>query len=172
MAFGEASSPSGLGISPRRITISTVGLPPGIRRLAEENKGYNLAVSLHAPDDVLRQELVPISKTIKLAEIMASADLYFDRSGRRLTFEYVLLAGVNDSPDHARRLAKLLRGRPALLNVIPYNRVAGLPYQTPSPQAEREFRNVLERAGINLKIRQRKGDQIDAACGQLRRVTA
>jgi len=171
-ALDEASSPSGLGISPRRITISTVGLPPGIRRLADENKGYNLAVSLHAPDDALRQELVPVSKTIKLAEIMASADLYFDRSGRRLTFEYVLLAGVNDSPDHARRLVKLLRGRPALLNVIPYNLVAGLPYQTPSAQAEREFRNVLEQAGINLKIRQRKGHKIDAACGQLRRVTA
>ena len=171
-ALDEASSPSGLGISPRRITISTVGLPPGIRRLAEENKGYNLAVSLHAPDDALRQELVPISKNIKLAEIMASADLYFDRSGRRLTFEYVLLAGLNDSPDHARRLAKLLRGRPALLNVIPYNLVAGLPYQTPSPQAEREFRNVLEQAGINLQFRRRKGHKIDAACGQLRRITS
>ena len=170
-AFAEASSPTGLGISRRRITISTVGLPPGIRRLAEENKGYNLAVSLHAPDDALRQELVPVSKNIKLAEIMAAADLYFDRSGRRLTYEYVLLAGVNDSPDHARRLAKLLRGRPALLNVIPYNLVAGLPYQTPSPQAEREFRGVLEKAGINLQFRQRKGDKIDAACGQLRRVT-
>lgn len=168
-ALAEASSPTGLGISARRITISTVGLPSAIRRLADENCRYNLAVSLHAPDDALRSELVKVSKNISLADILAAADQYFETSGRRLTFEYVLLAGINDQADHARRLAALLRGRTALLNVIPYNPVAGLPYQTPSTNALNRFLDILRAAGINVFVRERKGDKIDAACGQLRR---
>ena len=91
------------------------------------------------------------------------------KSGRRLTFEYVLLAELNDRPRHARQLAKLLAGRPALLNVIPYNPVAGLPYRTPSPADQRRFREILETSGVNAQFRQRKGDAINAACGQLRR---
>jgi 23S rRNA (adenine2503-C2)-methyltransferase len=168
-ALAEAGSPSGLGISARRITISTVGLPPAIHRLAEENCRYNLAVSLHAPDDALRNELVKVNKNIGLAEILNAADHYFEASGRRLTFEYVLLAGLNDRRDHARRLAQLLRGRTALVNVIPYNPVADLPYRTPSATAVNEFREVLRAAGLNVYVRERKGDKIDAACGQLRR---
>ena len=125
-ASAEASSPTGLGISPRRITISTVGLPPAIHRLAEANARYNLAVSLHAPDDELRNRLVKVNKNIGLAEILRAADHYFEASGRRLTFEYVLLAGINDSPDHARRLVALLDERAVLVNVIPYNPVAEL----------------------------------------------
>ncbi|MEX0676755.1 MAG: 23S rRNA (adenine(2503)-C(2))-methyltransferase RlmN [Pirellulales bacterium] len=168
-ALEVASSPDGLGVSPRRITISTVGLPEAIDRLAEQNARYNLAVSLHAPDDALRRELVKVSKNIRLAEILAAADRYFAASGRRLTFEYVLLAGVNDQSDHARRLAALLRGRAALLNLIPYNPVAGLPYRTPSARAVKSFLDVLRASGINVQVRERKGDKIDAACGQLRR---
>ncbi|HUG66333.1 MAG TPA: 23S rRNA (adenine(2503)-C(2))-methyltransferase RlmN [Pirellulaceae bacterium] len=170
-ALEIASSPTGLGISPRRITISTVGLPPAMRRLTKECSRYNLAVSLHAPNDELRDQLVPVNRNTGLKDILAEADSYFEASGRRLTFEYVLLGGLNDQPEHAQQLAAMLRGRPALLNVIPYNPVAGLPYQTPSPSAQRRFREILEKSGLNIQFRQRKGDEINAACGQLRRST-
>ncbi len=170
-ALDIASSPTGLGISPRRITISTVGLPPAMRRLTKECSRYNLAVSLHAPNDELRNQLVPVNRNTGLKDILAEADNYFEASGRRLTFEYVLLGDLNDQPEHAQQLAALLRGRPALLNVIPYNPVAGLPYKTPSVAAQRRFREVLEKAGLNIQFRQRKGDEINAACGQLRRST-
>jgi len=170
-ALQMASDADGLGISPRRITISTVGLPPAMRRLASDNCGYNLAVSLHAPHDALRNQLVPVNKNTGLDEILAAADEYFASSGRRLTYEYVLLAGLNDRPEHARQLAARLRSRPALLNVIPYNPVAGLPYHTPKRPDVRRFREILQEAGLNVRFRQRKGDQIDAACGQLRRST-
>jgi 23S rRNA (adenine2503-C2)-methyltransferase len=170
-ALEIASSPAGLGISPRRITISTVGLPAAMRRLTDECARYNLAVSLHAPNDDLRDQLVPVNRKTGLQAILAEADRYFEASGRRLTFEYVLLGGLNDQPEHARQLANLLRGRGALLNVIPYNPVAGLPYQTPSAAAQRRFREILEQSGLNIHFRQRKGDEINAACGQLRRST-
>jgi 23S rRNA (adenine2503-C2)-methyltransferase len=170
-ALDEASADDGLAISHRRITISTVGLPKQLHRLCEENTRYNLAVSLHAPNDELRTQIVPVNKSIGLAEVLAAADQYFDVSGRRLTFEYVLLAGVNDQPQHAHQLVELLGSRTALLNVIPYNPVAGLPYQTPSGNALNRFREILVTGGINVKFRQRKGDDINAACGQLRRST-
>ena len=158
-------------ISHRRITISTVGLPKQLLKLCEMNTRYHLAVSLHAPNDELRTRIVPVNKNIGLAEILAAADRYFDVSGRRLTFEYVLLAGLNDQPQHAHQLVDLLAGRTALLNVIPYNPVAGLPYATPSGNAVNRFRDILVAGGINVKFRQRKGDDINAACGQLRRST-
>jgi 23S rRNA (adenine2503-C2)-methyltransferase len=168
-ALATATRPDGLGISPRRVTISTVGLPAAMDRLARTQSGYHLAVSLHAPDDTLRNELVPVNRKTGLSAILAAADRYFEASGRRLTFEYVLLAGINDQPHHAAELAGLLKGRPALLNVIPYNPVAGLAYKRPTVAAVSRFREVLEGRGINVKFRQRKGDRIDAACGQLRR---
>lgn len=172
LALGEATSPTGLGISARRITISTVGLPAAMQRLADDKCHFNLAVSLHAPNDELRNRLVPVNKNIGLADILASADHYFETSGRRLTFEYVLLAEINDRAEHAEELAQRLRGRTALLNVIPYNPVAGLDYRTPSHKAQARFIEILERAGINVQVRERKGDKIDAACGQLRRSSA
>jgi 23S rRNA (adenine2503-C2)-methyltransferase len=168
-ALETAKSPDGLGISPRRITISTVGLPPAIDRLAENGVPYNLAVSLHAPNEQLRSQLVPVNEKIGIDAVLAAADRYFDSSGRRLTFEYVLLGGVNDGIEHARELAQILRHRKVLLNVIPYNPVEGLPYLMPSKRSISEFRQTLESAGINVMFRQRKGDEIDAACGQLRR---
>lgn len=168
-ALDEATREDGLGISARRITISTVGLTKAMRRLTETNPRYRLAVSLHAPNDALRQKIVPVSDKFPLADVVAEADNYFERSGRQLTFEYVLLAGLNDSPAHAAELADLLRGREAMLNVIPYNPVAGLPYETPSAAAQRAFRQTLESRGLNVHFRHRKGDAIDAACGQLRR---
>jgi 23S rRNA (adenine2503-C2)-methyltransferase len=171
-ALDLASSEKGLGISARRITISTVGLPPAIDRLARMECRYHLAVSLHAPNDELRNRLVPVNRKIGLDAVFAASDRYFEASGRRLTFEYVLLADINDRPQHAHELVARLRGRPALLNVIPYNPVAGLPYRTPSQRAIRQFREILEAANIVVQFRQRKGDKINAACGQLRRSAA
>jgi 23S rRNA (adenine2503-C2)-methyltransferase len=168
-ALDQAHREDGLGISARRITISTVGLPPAIDRLARHGQSYRLAISLHAPNDALRNQLVPVNKNIGLEAIMAAADRYFDVSGRRITFEYVLLANVNDSPDDARQLARLLAGREALLNVIPYTPVAGLPYGMPTAERRQAFRSILEQGGVRVKFRHRKGDRIDAACGQLRR---
>ena len=165
-----ASSAEGLGISPRRMTISTVGLPPAIKQLSQSAAQYNLAVSLHAANDALRNQLVPVNDKTGLRDILAAADEYFEASGRRLTFEYVLLGDVNDRAQDARELAKLLRGRPALLNLIPYNPVAGLPYRTPTTEAVEMFSAILGQQGINIQIRRRKGSRIDAACGQLRRM--
>ena len=169
-ALEFATSPEGLGISARRITISTVGLPAAIHRLARLDSRYHLAISLHAPNDALRNQLVPVNEKVGIEPLLAAADHYFDVSGRKLTFEYVLLAGINDDREHARELAQILKHRTALLNVIPYNPVDGLPYQTPSPASVKAFREVLEQHGIVVKFRQRKGDKINAACGQLRRV--
>jgi 23S rRNA (adenine2503-C2)-methyltransferase len=167
-ALATATAPDGLGISARRITISTVGLSKPMRRLADLDCQHHLAVSLHAPDDELRSRLVPANRKTGIAEVLAAADYYFERTGRRVTFEYVLLADVNDQPAHAQRLVGLLKGRPALVNVIPYNRVADLPYETPKPAATARFVEILTQGGLNVKIRYRKGSRIDAACGQLR----
>jgi 23S rRNA (adenine2503-C2)-methyltransferase len=168
-ALQVVTSADGLGISARRVTISTVGLPPAIRRLADSGVQYHLAVSLHAPNDQLRTEIVPTNRKVGIASILEATDTYFNTTGRRVTFEYVLLADVNDSDQHARQLAGLLRGRPSLINVIPYNPVTGLPYKTPSPEQTARFVEILESAALAVKTRYRKGDRIDAACGQLRR---
>ena len=129
-------------------------------------------MSLHAANDALRNEIVPANRGFGIAAILAAADEYFEQTGRRVTFEYVLLADVNDRPEHAGELAKLLRGRPALLNLIPYNPVPGLPYRTPSSSVTARFVEILTQAGLNVNIRHRKGDRIAAACGQLRRGAA
>ncbi len=168
-ALEEATSPDGLGISARRITISTVGIPAAIRKLADQDCRYHLAISLHAPNDELRNQLVPVNAKTGLNAILGASEYFFEHTGRRLTFEYVLLAGINDQPEHASELAELLAGRGALLNVIPYNPVAGLPYRTPEAKVIFRFRDILESQGIVIKFRQRKGDDINAACGQLRR---
>ena len=169
-ALAAAQNPEGLGISQRRITISTVGLPSAIDRLCEENPGYHLAVSLHAADDLLRTKLVPVNKSIGIDAILAAADRYWETSGRRLTFEYVLLGNLNDSPDSARALARFLGKRAALVNIIPYNAVAGLPWEEPTDASRERFLDVLRNAGVNVQTRRRKGSRIDAACGQLRRL--
>ena len=171
-ALAVAQDPAGMGISQRRITISTVGLPAGIERLVAENPGYHLAVSLHAAADDLRTRLVPVNKAIGLGAVMEAADRYWEVSGRRLTFEYVLLGGVNDSLLQARELVRLLGGRAALVNVIPYNSVEGLPWREPSQGSRERFLDVLREAGVNVQVRRRKGARIDAACGQLRRIAA
>ena len=161
----------GLGIGARRVTISTVGLPDGIRRLAEHNCQYHLAVSLHAADDRLRGRLVPVNRKTNIDAVLAAADDYFQATGRRVTYEYVLLDGVNDRPQDARRLVALLQNRNAMVNLIPFNPVAGLEYRPPSTAAVDEFSRILHDGRLNVVIRYRRGEKIDAACGQLRRVS-
>ncbi len=143
-----------------------------IYKLADRHVPSHPAVSLHAPNDALRNELVPVSQKIGIAPILAAADRFFEVTGRRITYEYVLLADINDAPHQAEQLARLLRGRNALVNVIPFNPVEGLPYRTPSELAVRRFVRILEDAGLQIQVRKRKGDAIDAACGQLRRSAA
>ena len=167
-ALQIAADSAGLGISARRITISTVGIPKGIRRLAEMNCQYHLAVSLHASSDELRSRIVPTNRKIGIDAILDAADEYFDKTGRRVMFEYVLLGGINDQPEHAAELVSLLKGRPSLVNLIPYNPVDGLPCRTPASTSTARFAEILQRAGLSVAVRWRKGDRIDAACGQLR----
>src|SRR5215831_9587298 len=168
-ALDIATSRDGLGIGARHVTISTVGLPAKIRRLADLGKQYHLAVSLHAPNDPLRTRIVPTNDKTGLDAILAAADYFFERTGRQVTFEYVLLRGLNDSVEQARELARLLHGRHAHLNLIPFNDVAGLPYRRPTDEALMSFMSELRRGGVSVKVRKRKGSEIDAACGQLRR---
>ncbi len=159
---------TGMELSPRRITISTVGLPAKIRELAQVGKPYNLAVSLHASNDQLRNELVPVNDRIGVDVILAAADEYFTTTGRRVTYEYVLLGGLNDQSEHAHELAGLLRRRNAHVNLIPMNEVETLPFQEPTAPRTDEFIAILEDAGVAATVRKRKGADIDAACGQLR----
>jgi 23S rRNA (adenine2503-C2)-methyltransferase len=168
-ALDVAGSKDGLNIGARHVTISTVGLPVKIRRLAELGKQYHLAVSLHAPNDELRTCIVPTNDKTGLTDILAAADEFFEKTGRQVTFEYVLLSGLNDGVEHATALAKLLRGRHAHINLIPFNDVEGLPYRRPTQEALTEFVERLKRGGVSVKVRKRKGSEIDAACGQLRR---
>ncbi|MGF1581797.1 MAG: 23S rRNA (adenine(2503)-C(2))-methyltransferase RlmN [Gemmataceae bacterium] len=167
-----ATAKTGLGMSARHITISTVGLPPKIRRLADLGKQYHLAVSLHAPNDDLRTEIVPTNVKTGISDILDAAQYFFNKTGRQVTYEYVLLRELNDRPQHARELARLLRGRGAHVNLIPFNNVDGLPYHRPTQEAQTVFVNTLRSAGISVKVRKRKGSEIDAACGQLRRKVA
>jgi len=156
------------GIAMRHITLSTVGIVPNIDKLAEENLQLTLAVSLHAPNDALRTRLVPVNKNYPLERLMNSCRNYARHTGRRLTFEYVLLKGVNDEPEHARELALLIRGMGAAVNVIPYNPTT-VAEQFGRPEQARiiAFRQVLESAGIVVTQRKERGRQIAAACGQL-----
>jgi len=158
----------GLGLSQRRVTISTVGLPEKIRKLATLNRQYHLAVSLHAPTEELRNELVPVNEKIGLSAVLGAADFYFRTTGRQVTYEYVLLHKINDQIRDAQALAQCLQGRKAHVNLIPYNPVPGLPFERPLPKAVREFVTVLRNRGVSTTVRKTKGQAIDAACGQLR----
>ncbi len=168
-ALDVATAKDGLGLSARHVTISTVGLPARVRRLADLGKAYHLAVSLHAPDDELRTRIVPTNDKTGLDAIVAAADYFRERTGRQVTYEYVLLGGVNDRPGHAAALGRLLKGRKAHVNLIPFNDVPGLPYHRPRQEALTAFAEALRRAQVSVKVRKRKGADIDAACGQLRR---
>jgi len=157
----------GYDLSRRRVTLSTSGLVPQIYKLAEECN-VALAVSLHAPNDELRNELVPINRKHPIGELLAACWHYIDKqNGRSVTFEYVMLDGVNDKPEHARQLARLLKGRPAKLNLIPFNAFPGTGYRRSPAAAILKFRDILNDHGVIATIRRTRGDDIDAACGQL-----
>jgi 23S rRNA (adenine2503-C2)-methyltransferase len=157
----------GYDLSRRRVTLSTSGLVPQMYKLAEECN-VALAVSLHAPNDALRDELVPINRKHPIAELLAACWHYIDKqNGRSVTFEYVMLDGVNDRPEHARQLARLLRGRPAKLNLIPFNVFPGTRYRRSPAAVILRFRDILNEHGVIATIRRTRGDDIDAACGQL-----
>ena len=156
------------GVAMRHITLSTVGIVPNIEKLAQENLQLTLAVSLHAPTDALRRRLVPVAKTYPLDRLMDACRRYAAQTHRRLTFEYVLLKGVNDRPEDAHALARLMQGMPAAVNVIPYNPTSvSEPFQRPEAERIAAFRKILETAGVTVTQRKERGQQIAAACGQL-----
>jgi 23S rRNA (adenine2503-C2)-methyltransferase len=158
-----------VGLSARSITVSTVGVVPGILQLADAGLPINLAVSLHAPDDGVRAGLIPAARKWPMSEVLDACRQYRARTGRDVTYEYLLIAGVNDDPDQAQRLADALRGTPGSVNLIPYNPVPGAPaFHRPSGQSVQRFRAVLEAAGRHVTQRQERGSTVDAACGQLR----
>jgi 23S rRNA (adenine2503-C2)-methyltransferase len=159
--------PDGLGVSRRGVTISTVGLVPAIGRLAAEALPVRLAVSLHAPDDELRDELVPVNQRWKVAEVLAAAWSYAAASGRRVSIEYALIRNVNDQAWRADALARLLAGHPAHVNLIPLNPTPGSRWTASEPGVMQEFTERLERRDVPVTVRDTRGRQIDGACGQL-----
>jgi len=161
------ADPQGFHLPPRRVTLSTVGLLPALERLATEPVMPNLAISLHAPTDRQRGELVPINRKYGVEDIVAAAKKFPLKKRGRITFEYVLLAGVNDSPDDARRLAKLLAGVKSKVNLIPLNAAAGIPFERPSDAAIDQFARILSERGLTVSVRKSRGRDIRAACGQL-----
>jgi len=159
--------PGGLGISQRSVTLSTVGLVPAIARLTAERLAVRLAVSLHAPDDALRDELVPVNRRWKVAEVLGAAWAYAEATGRRVSIEYALIRDINDQPWRAGMLAGLLAGQLAHVNVIPLNPTPGSKWTASSPAAMREFTGRLAARGVPVTVRDTRGSQIDGACGQL-----
>jgi 23S rRNA (adenine2503-C2)-methyltransferase len=162
------NAPWGGGIGARKITISTSGLAPQIRRLADEPEQFRLAVSLHGATDDVRARIMPVNRKFPLAELTAALAYYQSKKGRMITFEYILIAGVNDALDQTRPLAALARRLHAKVNLIPYNRVEGLPWSRPEDAAQEAFLAALERQQVPVTLRREKGHDIDAACGQLR----
>ncbi|HUC58563.1 MAG TPA: 23S rRNA (adenine(2503)-C(2))-methyltransferase RlmN [Streptosporangiaceae bacterium] len=163
--------PDGFGISQRSITVSTVGLAPAIRRLAGEGLTARLAVSLHAPDDELRDELVPVNRRWQVAEVLDAAWEYSAASGRRVSIEYAMIRDVNDQAWRARALAGLLAGRPAHVNLIPLNPTPGSRWTASDQNVAAEFEETLARGGIPVTVRDTRGREIDGACGQLAAAT-
>lgn len=159
----------GLNISQRSITVSTCGIVPGIRKLAEEGLQITLALSLHAPDDEVRKSLMPIAKRYRLEEVLDACRYYFDRTKRRLTFEYSLVRGVNDNLKEAKALATLIRNQHGHVNLIPVNPIKERNYIQSDRKSVIDFKDYLEKCGINVTIRREMGRDIDGACGQLRK---
>ena len=167
-ALDALCDPDRYGLSPRRVTVSTVGLPRQMDEFRTWDRPFNLAVSLHAPNDRLRSEIVPVNTSTGIAAILKAADDYFAATGRRITYEYVLLAGVNDGEREAAELAQLLKGRNAHVNLIPMNPVEATGLTGTDQPRTHAFLSRLRRDGVQATVRKRKGADIDAACGQLR----
>jgi 23S rRNA (adenine2503-C2)-methyltransferase len=161
------SDPELLGISPRRIVVSTSGLIPRIEQLAEESLSVTLAISLHAARDELRDVLVPINRKYPVDDLVRSAQAYAAKTGRRVSYEWVMLAGVNDTERDAKELGRLLRRKLAHVNLIPFNPVEDTPYRAPDRVATRRFKEMVEGQGLNVTLRDTRGREADAACGQL-----
>ena len=162
------NAPWGLGIGARHITVSTSGLAPQIRKLADEPLQIRLAISLHGGTDEVRDRIMPINRRYNIDMLLSACDYYTSRKKQRLTFEYILIAGVNDSDEQAHHLAKHARRLSAKVNLIPYNTVEGLPWSRPSRNRQENFLSILRTAGIATTLRREKGHDIEAACGQLR----
>jgi 23S rRNA (adenine2503-C2)-methyltransferase len=168
-AIRRLADPRGFGFSPRRVTVSTVGVVPGILRLAEEDLPVRLAVSLHAADDDLRDRLVPMNRRYPLAALMEACRRYVEKTGRRVSFEYALMEGVNDGVEHAEQLVGLLSGLPCHVNLIPLNPTAECPYRGSARPQVLAFAQALRERGVPVSVRLRRGLDIEAGCGQLRR---
>ena len=158
----------GLGFGARRITISTSGLVPKILQLAEEDLGFRLAISLHGATDAVREQIMPVNKAYPLAKLIPAVRAFAEKHGRMVTLEYILIEGVNDALDQARRLRDIALDLHAHVNLIPYNTVEGLPWKRPSVTRQEKFADVLRAARVSVTLRREKGHEIDAACGQLR----
>ena len=163
------SDENGLHISQRNITVSTCGIVPNMRRLAEEKLQITLALSLHGSTQEKRRESMPVANKYELAEVLAACDYYFEQTGRRITFEYSLVHGVNDREEDAKELISILKPRNCHLNLIPVNPIKERNFEKPSRKSAENFKNKLEKNGINVTIRREMGSDIDGACGQLRR---
>ncbi len=161
--------PDGLNIGQRRVTVSTCGLVPQIKRFADENAEFGLAISLHAPDDELRSRLMPVNRRYGLADLMAACDYYTAKTNRRISYEYALLQGVNDGKEQAQALAQLLGGKLAHVNLIPVNFVEETGFLPSPAETLNEFASILNSRGVETTVREKRGSDIDGACGQLRR---
>ncbi len=160
---------NGMNLSQRNLTVSTCGIVPKIYELAEEDLSINLALSLHASNDAKRKELMPIANTYSISEVIGACRDYFDKTGRQLTFEYALVAGVNDTDEDAKELSQLLKGLNAVVNLIPVNPIKERSFKPTDRTGAVAFKNKLEKSHINVTIRREMGRDIDGACGQLRR---
>ena len=167
-ALSIINDPYGLQIGSRHISISTCGLVPGILRFSKEQLQYNLAISVHAPNDELRSSLMPVNRAYPLSELISALKEYASLNNRRLTFEYLLLKGINDQPEHVRQIRELLKDLNAYINLIPYNTVKEKDFISSSEEDALRFYDLLKKSGVAVTLRTKKGDDIDAACGQLR----
>ena len=165
------SDPGGLNIGMRHISVSTCGLAEKVDKLGEDKLQFTLSVSLHAPDDETRSRLMPVNKAYGVDTLLRACRSYFDRTGRRISFEYAMIDGVNDTPRHARLLAERLKNTGSHVNLIPLNEVFESEFRPSTGENLREFVRILEQSGINVTVRRKLGGDIDASCGQLRRKT-
>ena len=170
MRFLElVNDPEGMNISMRHISLSTCGLVPGIDRLAEKKLQLTLSVSLHAPTDSIRDTIMPVNKAYPTEELLAACRRYYEKTGRRISFEYAMIRDVNDTPEAAKTLLRRLKGLPAHMNLIPLNHVEESPLKPSTRQAVQQFQTILEQGGVPATVRRTLGGDIDASCGQLRR---
>ena len=163
------SCPEGINIGQRHISLSSSGLADRIEQLADEKLQITLSISLHSPDDESRSSMMPVNRSYPIERLMKACNYYFDTTGRRISYEYAMARGKSDRPWQAEKLASLLRGRPAHVNLIPLNPVKESPLQPSSPQAVRRFQEILQKHGVTATVRRKLGPDIDASCGQLRR---